>query len=138
MQAQRLPLLDSFGRFAAIGIVGFLIDAGVLSALVLGAGWQALPARLVSITLAITTTWLINRRVTFASRTVPFHVEYAGYFLIQLAGVCLNVGVFLAILRMWPQLARMPVVAQAAGSVTALFFNFFVTRKTLYSTREVQ
>jgi putative flippase GtrA len=122
-----------FMRFVAVGAVGFMIDAGVLTALVLGAHWATFPARIVSITLAITITWLINRYVTFKHRTVPLHVEYAGYFGIQLAGVVLNLAIFVICLKIWPQLARWPVIAQGAGSAGALFFNFATMRKTLYA-----
>lgn len=122
-----------FARFIAVGAFGFVVDAGVLTALVLAAHWATLPARILSISLAITITWLINRYVTFKHPTRPIHVEYAGYFGIQLAGVCLNLAIFVICIKIWPALARWPVVAQAAGSAGALFFNFITIRKTLYA-----
>ena len=135
MTPRARPFKESFVRFAGVGIIGFLIDASVLTGLVLVAGWSTLPARLVSMSLAITGTWLINRRFTFTGSTVPPRVEYAGYVAIQLVGVCINFAVFVACLKVWPHLARWPVVPLAVGAATSLSFNFVAARNTLYSAR---
>jgi putative flippase GtrA len=124
----------SFARFSVAGAVGFVIDAGVLSLIVRATQINALSARLVSMTLAITATWLINRQFTFRTRrTLPGHVEYAGYFAIQLVGVVINYAVFAASLRLWPALEAVPVLAAAAGSVSAMLLNFLVARRVLYA-----
>ncbi len=55
-----------FGAFAVVGAVGFLVDAGVLTALVNGLGANPYAARAVSFPAAVTATWWLNRRWTFA------------------------------------------------------------------------
>lgn len=129
-------LAPAFTRFAGAGALGFAVDASVLSLLVHGMGWSALHARLVSMTLAITTTWIVNRRYALKpSRALPSYVEYVGYFAIQLSGAALNFGVFVVCLKIWPALARVPVVPLAVGAAVAMFFNFAVALSTLYSAR---
>lgn len=127
---------QSFVRFLAVGTVGFIVDASIVTALMLAANWPAVPARVVSMGTAITVTWMLNRRFAFPERRFPRHLEYAGYVGIQLAGAALNLAVFVACLNAWPGLARWPVVPQSAGSVLALFFNFVAARRILYAPRE--
>jgi putative flippase GtrA len=126
--------LASFARFAAAGAVGFAVDAGVLSLLVQAASMEPLHARLISMALAISVTWLVNRHYAFRERRwLPSHLDYAGYFAIQTLGVMINYGIFAVCLRNWPALAAAPVVPAAAGSASAMLFNFVTARHTLYS-----
>lgn len=124
---------SSLAAFAATGAVGFLVDAGVMSALVEALGWHPVKSRAVSFPLAMTTTWLLNRRFAFRGRgTSNMPAEYVGYVVIQVLGALLNVGVFLVCLEWWPQLAELPVVPLAMGSLAALFFNFTLLRGVVY------
>jgi putative flippase GtrA len=128
----------TFTRFAAVGVLGFIVDAGLLTIFIVGGGWAVLPAKMLSMTAAITATWLLNRRFTFATRAFPTHLEYVGYFAIQLLGALINLGVFMFCVSAWPKLLRWPALPQAAGSAVALFFNLFVARRVLYTAREVR
>ena len=129
-------LTTSFAWFVLAGVVGFAIDATILSFLMGPAAWEPLPARTVSFAAAVTATWLINRHRAFAGRPRPDTArELAGYFAIQTIGAAINFGIFLLCLTAWPRLTAVPVVPLAIGSAFALFFNFAVTRGTLYSTR---
>jgi len=114
-------------------MVGLLIDAGVLTILVRVTSMDPLHARLISMALAISVTWLINRRYAFArTRPIPGHLEYAAYFAIQLVGVGINYAVFALLLRTWPSLTATPVLPAAAGSATAMLVNFVALRRALY------
>ena len=80
-----------FLRFAVAGAVGFVVDSLTLLALVQGAGWQPLPARLVSMPVAILATWLINRLWTFRAFTAGkslrnIGAEFLGYCTVQVTG----------------------------------------------------
>lgn len=130
--------MKSFLRFALVGIVGFIVDAGLLTLLIVGAGYAVVPSKVISLVAAITVTWLLNRHFTFQTRVFPSHVEYAGYVAIQLIGALINFGVFMLCVTTWPKLVRWPVVPQAAGSAVALFFNLIVARKILYTARETR
>ena len=54
-----------FLRFALVGVVGFVVDAGVLQALITLAGWGPIAARAVAVPVALFATWLLNSTVTF-------------------------------------------------------------------------
>jgi putative flippase GtrA len=128
-----MKVARSFIAFAVAGAIGFGIEAVVLTSLMVSAGWDALPARGVSLPLAATTTWLLNRRFAFVGRgTYGAADEYMRYLAIQIAGACSNLAVFAACLRLSPPLAAWPAVPLAAGAAFALAFNFLVARAALY------
>ncbi len=132
-QARMRSLGTSVVAFVATGVVGFVVDAGVMSALVEALDWHPVKSRLVSFPLAVTTTWLLNRRFAFRARaTTNKSREYVGYVVIQVLGALLNVGVFLACLRWLPSLQATPVIPLAIGSLAGLFFNFALLRLVVY------
>ena len=69
-----------------MGAVGFLVDGGLLYLLV-AQGMSPHLARLLSFSVALTTTWALNRAWTFqAGSSVEAGRSYAGYLLVQLSG----------------------------------------------------
>ena len=56
-----------FVRFAFVGGIGFLIDAGLLALLHYGAGLDPFSSRLISISVSAFTTWRLNRSLTFGA-----------------------------------------------------------------------
>ncbi|HEY4881711.1 MAG TPA: GtrA family protein [Steroidobacteraceae bacterium] len=110
--------------FGAIGGIGFVVDAGILQAL-FALGMLPLIARCISFPVAVTVTWLLNRRYTFRDRS--HSGSDARYFLYvggQIVGAFINVGVFVLTIRHWPGLALGPLIPMIAGSALALIFNF--------------
>lgn len=124
----------SVRNFAAVGAVGFVVDAGLLSALTHGAGWSPWAARVPSFTAAVLTTWLLNRRLTFAGRGLQRRsVEALGYGTIQVIGAGINLLVFGLCLAAFPLLARLPVIPFAVGSGVAMVFNYVALKRLLYA-----
>ena len=116
-------------RFGAIGIVGFLIDAGVLTWFVRVHQWGLYEARALSFGLAVSATWYLNRRFTFASRAgADRSREYARYFATQSVGALINLGTYIAIVAALPGVADWPVIPLAVGSGVAMLFNFLAAR----------
>lgn len=118
-------------RYAFVGGIGFLVDAGVLSWLVTAELAGPVVARCLSFPPAVLATWALNRRLVFTSsaRSVGERAhEYGRYFAVQLLGALVNLGVYtllvthVALLRAWP------VGSLAAGSAVALVFNFLGAR----------
>jgi putative flippase GtrA len=128
-----------FVRFAVVGVAGFVVDAGVLTLLVSLAGWNVYAARCVSFGFAVLVTWLINRRWTFANRSMPgasaAGAEYARYLVVQVIGALANLGVFVAMLALQPALIRYPVVPLAIGAVAGLLVNYFGARAWVFVHR---
>jgi putative flippase GtrA len=126
-------LHTSFALFVLAAAVGFVVDAGMLTALVRGLGWGPWEGRLVSFPLAVTSTWLLNRRYAFrGTGHGNQRVEYAAYWAIQLAGAAVNFGIFGLCLHWAPVLAAWPFVPVALGGIAAMLFNFTVARSTVY------
>ena len=116
-------------RFGAIGAIGFLVDAAVLTWLVSVNGWGLYESRAVSFGLAVTATWYLNRRFTFARRAgADRGREYGRYFAVQTIGALINLGVYVAVVEAVPGVAPFPVVPLALGSAAAMVFNFIAAR----------
>ena len=123
---------SGLSRFAIVGVLGFIVDASVLTLLVNGLGQGHIGSRAISFTLAVTVTWLANRRWTFQP-TAQRGKEYAGYLITQVIGAVINLGVYVILIQMWPGLAKLPVIPLAAGAFVAFLFNFFAARRFVYS-----
>ncbi len=120
--------------FAIGGLIGLLIDASVVQALVGAEHWNAYLARLVSFLLAATFTWWWNRRHTFAGRSSGrrAHAEWLHWLALMSVGAAVNYGVYVACLQLFPALHRLPAVAAAAGSAVAALINFSAARGLLF------
>jgi putative flippase GtrA len=123
--------------FGAIGGVGFLIEAAVLTWLVRVNGWGLYGSRVLSFGLAVTATWYLNRRFTFARRAgADRGREYVRYFLAQVIGALINLGVYGTIIAAVPVVAAYPVLPLAVGSGVAMVFNFLAARHFAFNARE--
>ena len=120
-----------FIRYASVGAAGFIVDAGVLTFLVNGLSYGHYASRAASFSLAVTITWLINRRWAFQAGA-PTGREYSGYFLVQLIGATINLGIYVLMIELIPALAAWPVVPLAAGAVVALLANFLLVRRYVF------
>lgn len=122
-------------RFTAVGLIGFIVDAGVLSFLVTAGGWHHYVARGVSFPLAVTVTWLANRTWVFR-KTGRVRREYLGYFAVQITGALINLGTYVAVIETWPGLATTPVIPLAVGAALGLVFNFLASRRFVFAQVE--
>ena len=120
--------------FVLVGAIGFLIDAGILTALMTSADFGHYSARAISFTIAVTATWYINRRWVFARGAVEMTGrEYTSYLLVQVVGAVINLSVFVAVIEFVPELARIPVIPLAVGATVALLFNFTASSRLVFS-----
>lgn len=121
-------------RFLAVGSVGFVVEAVLLTILTAYANWSPWQARIPSFLSAVLITWALNRRHTFAQRGLERRtIEAFFYTAIQGGGALINLAVFGACLTVWPKLSHMPVVALAIGAVAGFAFNFTLSSRWLYS-----
>ena len=130
----RVSALRRLPRFALVGAVGFLIDAGILTALVTSFGFGHYGARAISFTVAVTATWYMNRRWVFeriaADRSKR---EYTSYLLVQVIGAALNLSVYVAVIEFVPSLAKTPVIPLTLGAAVALLFNFTASSRFVFT-----
>ena len=121
-----------FASYTTVGIVGFIVDAGVLSALVHVWAWPHYWARALSFSAAVTVTWALNRRWVFA-RTHDATREYGAYLSVQAVGACINLGTYALAILALPWLARVPVLPLLAGAALGFAFNYYWTVRWVYA-----
>jgi putative flippase GtrA len=117
-----------------VGGAGFLIDAGALFVLTSGGGLDPFSARVISIIVAVAGTWALNRTWTFrgAAAHHPL-IELFRYFVVQISGGAISLCVYTVLVLM-----TMPLLfALAAGSATALLFNYFGACLAVFNRRGI-
>lgn len=115
--------------FCIAGTLGFVVDAGVVSLLVNGLGWDPYLGRLVSFLCAVVATFAFNRRYTFAaSETQPLPRQFARYLLAMTGGFAVNYGAYALLVWRVELVREWPVIGVAVGSVLGLAVNFVSSR----------
>ncbi|MCX7512432.1 GtrA family protein [Frateuria hangzhouensis] len=122
------------GLFAIGGVLGLIVDAGTVQALVAWGGWNPYLARVLSFLLAATVTWGWNRRHTFAHRASgrPVAIEWLHWLALMGVGACVNYAIYASLLLAFEPLQRWPALAVAAGSAVAALVNFSTARGVLF------
>jgi len=134
-----ISILRRFPGFVLVGSIGFLIDAGILTALMRSLGLGHYGARAISFTIAVTATWYMNRRWVFERNAVRMSSrEYTSYLSVQVIGALINLSVFAAVIEFVPGLAKVPVIPLAVGAAVALIFNFSASNRFVFSELENQ
>jgi putative flippase GtrA len=131
-------LLGLFGqtwRFVIVGTIGFVVDAGLLVLFMATTGLGHYAARALSFTVAVGVTWWLNRSFTFRAlvaaetRQKPSILkELSTYVLFQSIGISINFGVYSLLIERYVFFYEQPALAVAAGSLTAMVFNFATAR----------
>lgn len=129
------PLIRQLFFFGIVGVIGFIVDAGVLQAgLYLGLGFYG--GRVISYICAATATWALNRRWTFkATSTSNVRNEWGRFLLFNLGGFAVNYGAYVACLHLVPLTQQYPVLAVGAGSIAGLFVNFTLNKYFVFNAR---
>jgi putative flippase GtrA len=127
------PPFRRFASYTTVGIVGFIVDAGILSALVHVWEWPHYTARALSFAAAVTVTWALNRRWVF-TRTDDATKEYGAYFGVQAIGACINLGTYALAILAFPSLARIPVLPLLAGATLGFAFNYYSIARWVFGS----
>jgi putative flippase GtrA len=128
-----LPGGRTLTRFLAVGAIGFGADLAAFTLLRLAVPDVA--ARLLAVALAVTVTWALNRRFTFAASGRPVLSEWLRYNATSAAGAGTNAAVSLALLRVSDGAIGGPL-ALAAGSVAALAVNYILAKRFAFALRQ--
>ena len=107
-------------KFAAVGATGYIVNLGVYTALLRGAGWHYIYAATVSFLVAVTNNYLWNRLWTF--RDERGHVAFQGlrFFVVALVAYGANLGILSALIAS----GQNKVLAQAIAIVLVTPLNF--------------
>ncbi len=125
VQAIERRIDPAFIRFGMVGAAGFSIDALVLHAMVGLFGFNPFSGRLVSFSVAVLTTWLLNRSFTFRHQKRHGPIRQAVlYATVQGAGGLANFGAYSAAIAVFPPLGHMLLIPLAIGSAVGLCLTF--------------
>jgi putative flippase GtrA len=125
--------LRQLAMFCIGGVLGFIVDAGVLQLLVVGLAWDRYSGRLISFLAAATATWLFNRHYTFhGPRRHSLAGEWARYVLAMSVGFACNFAAYSALVYFFDLDRQWLILAVAAGSIAGLGVNFMASRYWVY------
>lgn len=106
-------------RFAFVGGSAFLVDAGVLYAMI-AVGLGPIAGRVVSIACAVTFTWWLNRSFTFKAAAPPTWHEFARYVGTSLVAMVINYAIYAGLVA----LGMIPLLALAIATLVSSVFNY--------------
>jgi putative flippase GtrA len=113
-----------FFRFCGTGVIGFTVDAGILSILTKLGHLPTIPSRGLSFSVAVVVTWALNRRWTFCASTRPSCREFLAYIASQAVGLGVNFGIFSLLIISQAPLVGRPLPALGLSSLFSLTINY--------------
>ncbi len=117
------PVWGRLAIFAAIGGIGFGVEAIILTVATTKFGLPTLETRLISFPSAVLLTWWLNRKYNFRSQASVF-LELWKYFGSQSFGALTNLAVFAGCWAAFPSLSTSPILLLGLGSLAGLVVNF--------------
>ncbi|MDD2326551.1 MAG: GtrA family protein [Alphaproteobacteria bacterium] len=128
------PLFSQFFKFGLVGVLGFLVDTGVLYACMIFLDMGPYSGRAVSFLVGASSTWICNRCFTFkgCGNNDPVHVQWMKFLVVCAGGFVFNYGTYAFMIAHVPLVAAHPVLGVAAGSIAGMFFNFFGSRRIVF------
>ena len=120
--------------FAISGVLGFVVDAGIVQFLVRELAFNPYGARVLSFLAAATTTWSFNRRYTFAGHGSDGsrRRELLRYLVAMAFGFALNYGAYALCVLTWPLVRQWPAIGVAAGSIAGAVVNFLSSKYWIF------
>lgn len=131
----RIRFLGEVFRFGVVGVVGFVVDASVLT-LGIRAGTGPWVGRLLSYLVAATTTYCLNRAWTFraADRSRPMR-GWGVFLIVNLLGFACNYGAYAALIAGVPLVREFPILGVATGALAGMVGNFLLSKRYVFRSR---
>jgi len=124
---------QQFSRFLAVGSIGFIIDAIILSSLVHLLDYSPYWSRLPSFIMAATLTWYLNYHWAFIHTGHQTKLlSLSRYFIVQSAGFTTYLITYSFLLYLFPYFLNHPEYPLALAS--ALVFNYLGLNKWVFKT----
>lgn len=129
--------LIKFLQFGCIGGVVFLFDATCFWLLIQLTGWPSL-ARIISVALAVTLSWALNRALTFRHQTGgSAWRELLKFAVSQLPGACINALVSMLAFTSLPVTHNNAWLSTAVGSAAGLVANFIMANFFVFNKKNI-
>lgn len=126
----------SFLLFCVSGGLAFVVDAGIVQALVSWGDANPYAARVVSFLAAVTFTWVFNRTITFRhAEKISRWNQWRQYVVTQLSGFAANYLTYAVLVALFDMVARWPAIGVAAGSIVGLVFNYNAAKRWVFRVR---
>lgn len=118
-------------RFGAVGVVGFVVNAGMVEWLAhsIGPVW----AQVLAFPVAASVTWWLNRRYTFGASSLAWRREWVCYVVANALGWSANNGVYFFLIAQSYIFYRHPALAVAVGSLAGMIFNFTISKLMVFN-----
>jgi len=126
--------MKRLGLFGLVGTIGFLVDAGLLLALVRLGGLPPLFARVLSFIVAASVTFLLNQRFTFESGSSFSVRRWSGYLMAMTVGACLNLGAYHLWVSYHGEASIHLLIGTALGSLSGMFCNYYTSSSWVFRT----
>jgi len=93
------------------------------------------PARLLAFLVAATAGWWLNHQFTFQTRAPVSASSWLRYVVLTSAGAAINIACYLGVVRVLGTSPLHLLAGVAVGSVVAMGFNFWVSRRWVFTAR---
>ncbi|WP_409520660.1 GtrA family protein [Pantoea sp.] len=129
---KNIPLI----KFIIVGGIGFIIDGSILLIL-RNYGLDLTLCRIVSFSIAVICTWLLNKNWTFSinnevKNNPPKHYLY---FLFQCVGAIINFIVFVFLTKNFIIMHLNPLFPFSIASGLAMIFNYLTSKLIVFKSR---
>jgi len=114
-------IFKQFIKFGLVGILSFIVDAGIYLVLTRYLAFFYIMAKAISFVLAATNSYIFNRAWTFRSSNLAVGREFSKFLLISVIGLGLNtLFMFLAV----EQFKLKDLYGLVIATILVMFWNF--------------
>ncbi|HEX7326304.1 MAG TPA: GtrA family protein [Rhodanobacteraceae bacterium] len=119
--------------FSAGGLIGDIVDGGVVQLLTSKLGVDPYTGRLFSFLCAATATWVFNRRFTFHKRgEYTLFGEWSRYIAAMTAGFVVNYAAYALLVYFVPFVHTWPAIGVFAAGMPGAAVNFLGARHWVF------
>jgi len=119
--------------FWLVGLVGFAVDAAILYSLRLLFDTDLFIARFFSLAMAMTVSWYLNRKLTFAGQSSrSAFSEWVYYLAVNSIGGIINYSLFMWLVMNYDSLATYLMIPLAISSGIAAVVNFLLSKYVIF------
>jgi putative flippase GtrA len=117
-------------RFGAVGLINSAVDVGIFFLALATVTSSLVAANIIAWIVAVSSSYVLNNRFTFAEHARPFTVsDYLIFTFTQIGGFAANTGVLLIAAPFLPILA-----AKILGILAGFLVNFTLARVVVFRT----